>query len=296
MRLTHCIARIARALPPVALAALLSVPACRGDADGRGPGTNPPTAVEPAAPGAAEGDAAPQPATPPPAEGDAAPTAPTGEGDAAPTAPAPTGEADAAAAPPAGDAGAQGAAPSAAPTAGQTAELGQPAPGFTLNDLEGKPVSLADYKGKTVVLEWFNPDCPYVRHAYTEGPLKGMPGQHRGVVWLRINSGAEGQQGAGQARNQQAVQDWSLTEPMLLDMDGRVGKLYEAKTTPHMYVIDPQGTLVYRGAIDNAPLGRVQGDGEAVNYVAQALADLKAKQPVRVSDTRPYGCSVKYAK
>ncbi|PRP89995.1 putative peroxiredoxin bcp [Enhygromyxa salina] len=142
-----------------------------------------------------------------------------------------------------------------------TAVLGQPAPAFTLPDLDGAQVSLADFAGKTVVLEWFNPDCPFVRYAHGEGPLATLGNEQTkaGVVWLAINSGAPGKQGAGVERNKQAKAEWKIEHPILIDEDGAVGHSYGAKTTPHMFVINPAGELVYAGGLDNAPLGRVDG-------------------------------------
>jgi thiol-disulfide isomerase/thioredoxin len=180
----------------------------------------------------------------------------------------------------------------AAPAA---AQLGQLAPDFTLTDLDGKEHALSALRGKTVVLEWFNPGCPYVKHAHGEGGvLSTYPAEAtgQGVVWLAINSGAPGKQGHGVEANKQAVGGWKMGYPVLLDESGDVGRLYGAMTTPHIYVVDPAGKLVYRGAIDNRPLG--EGQGTAVNYVAKALADLGAGRGVATADTKPYGCSVKY--
>jgi peroxiredoxin len=174
-------------------------------------------------------------------------------------------------------------------------DLGE-APDFKLEDLEGKEVSLSQFKGKTVVLEWFNPGCPFVQYAHGKGPLKDM-GQRKiaeGVVWLAINSGAPGKQGAGVAANKKAAGEWSISYPILLDESGAVGKAYGAKTTPHMYVINAEGKLVYRGGLDNAPLGEVRGDSH-INHVESALAALAAGNPIETAEAQPYGCSVKYA-
>lgn len=181
------------------------------------------------------------------------------------------------------------------------AEVGQPAPAFTLTDLAGRQVSLSELAGKTVVLEWFNPDCPFVVYAYGEGPL-GAPkraaaitgAKVEDVVWLRINSGAPGQQGHGVARNARAVQDWSIAGPVLLDESGVVGKAYGAKTTPHIFVVGPDQKVAYVGGLDNAPRGRVE-DGSAYQYyTAMALGALASGQTPDPASTRPYGCSVKY--
>jgi len=183
----------------------------------------------------------------------------------------------------------------AAPAA--TAAVGQPAPDFTLTDLDGTAHHLADYRGKTVVLEWWNPQCPFVDYAHTKGPLTDMAAKEveQGVVWLTINSGAPGKQGAGEAASREGVQRFGMRNPVLLDEDGAVGHTYGALKTPHMFVVDEGGTLVYAGAIDNAPMGE-PNEGETVAYVAAALADLRAGKPVGTAETPPYGCTVKYAK
>jgi peroxiredoxin len=170
------------------------------------------------------------------------------------------------------------------------------APAFTLPDLDGKPVSLASFQGKTVVLEWFNPECPFVAYAHGEGPLKDMARQATagGVVWLSINSNAPGEQGHGPGINREAAKKWGMANPVLLDMDGAVGRAYGAKATPHMFVIAPAGDIVYRGALDDAPRGRAPSAG-GVNYVEQALAAVAAGKDPDVRETAAYGCSVKYA-
>jgi peroxiredoxin len=179
-------------------------------------------------------------------------------------------------------------------------EVGKPAPDFTLPDLDGKQVALSSFKGKTVVLEWFNPGCPFVKASHQKGSLKGTAKRHaeKGVVWLSINSGAPGKQGAGVEANREGKKSFELDNPILLDESGDVGRRYGATNTPHMYVIDPQGNLVYKGAIDNSPDGA--GDspegGKLVNYVDAALGDLGAGRPVAIQDTKAYGCSVKYEK
>lgn len=176
------------------------------------------------------------------------------------------------------------------------AELGEMAPDFTLMDLDGNEVSLSDYKGKTVVLEWFNPQCPFVVYAYEDGPLGDMAARYidQGVVWLVINSGAPGMQGAGIDINQNARDSWNMKADILLDETGEVGRMYKAKTTPHMFIIDEDGMLVYQGALDNAPRGSVQGS--YMNYVDAALSQIADGRPVTENDTKSYGCSVKYAK
>jgi peroxiredoxin len=183
--------------------------------------------------------------------------------------------------------------------AAAAADVGKPAPDFMLKDLDGKEVKLSSFKGKTVVLEWFNPECPFVKKSHTKGSLKGYAESvaPSGVVWLTINSGAPGKQGAGVDVNKKGAESFGLKNPVLLDEDGKVGKLYGATNTPHMYVIDPEGVLVYAGAIDNSPDGEGESPegGQLVNYVSEALAAVAAKQPVAKAKTRAYGCSVKYA-
>jgi peroxiredoxin len=178
------------------------------------------------------------------------------------------------------------------------ATVGKPAPDFKLKDLSGKEVALASFKGKVVVLEWFNPGCPFVKKSHTVGSLIDTAKRHTksGVVWLAINSGAAGKQGADPAMNTEAAKTWSLEHPILRDESGTVGKAYGATNTPHMFVIDKKGVLVYAGAIDNSPDGEgksAQG-GKLVNYVDAALADLAAGKPIRTPTSQAYGCSVKY--
>jgi peroxiredoxin len=183
----------------------------------------------------------------------------------------------------------------AAPTT--HAELGKPAPDFTLPDVDGKSVSLARAKGKVVVLEWFNPKCPFVKRNHELGPLKDMAArvEKTGVVWLSINSGAKGKQGNGVEATKFGIDKYGMTNPVLLDEDGKVGHAYGADHTPTMFVIDASGTLVYRGAIDNAPDGDTDLGAPFVNYVAAALADVAAGRAVATPETKAYGCGVKYA-
>jgi peroxiredoxin len=177
------------------------------------------------------------------------------------------------------------------------ARVGQPAPDFSLPDLDGKTVRLSDFKGKTVVLEWFNPECPYVKLAHEKGNLRTMAASEtgKGVVWLAINSGAPGKQGHGREVNAKGKADFGLTHPILLDETGKVGKSYGATNTPHMFVIDESGTLVYAGGLDDTRGGEPEA-GEAVkNHVALALEAVAAKRPVAEASTKAWGCSVKYA-
>ncbi len=193
------------------------------------------------------------------------------------------------------DSAASAAAAVSAPSEAPTARLGEPAPGFTLTDTDGRAHSLSDYAGKVVVLEWFNPECPFVRkqHVKTHNMLDTFEhARELGAVWLAVNSNAPGTQGNGLEKNRKAREDYGMEYPLLVDEDGAVGRLYGAKTTPHMFVIDERGVLIYRGAIDDNPspvdLGRV-------NYVREALDAHAAGKPVPEADTKPYGCSVKYA-
>ena len=185
----------------------------------------------------------------------------------------------------------------AAPRASAAAAVDKPAPAFKLVDSTGKTRSLAEFAGKTVVLEWTNPECPFVKKHYSGN----MQSQQRnatakGVVWLTINSSAQGKQGHvdGAAAERIRAQAKAAQTAYLLDPDGAVGRAYGAKTTPHMYVIDPKGVLRYAGAIDSIPSAD-QGDiAKATQYVPQALAELAAGKPVSVKVSRPYGCAVKY--
>jgi peroxiredoxin len=179
------------------------------------------------------------------------------------------------------------------------AKVGQPAPDFELTSMAGDKVRLSSFKGKTVVLEWFNPDCPFVRQAHTMGTLKGMGSreQNNGVVWLAINSAAVGQQGHGKETNQAGKERFGIDYPILFDEDGKVGKQYGATNTPHMYVINSEGTLVYMGALDNSRSGDPEdAEPELINYVADALAAVAEKRPVTTAETKAWGCSVKYAR
>ena len=181
-----------------------------------------------------------------------------------------------------------------------TAEVGKAAPDFTLTDIHGAKHSLAEFKGKTVVLEWVNPECPFVMKHYDHSgniPRTQQAATADGVIWLQINSGHPGAQGdydpakvaEWQKRNAVSATDY------FRDQDGKVGKLYDARTTPHLFVIDPAGTLVYAGGIDNIRSSRVEDIAKATNYVNAALSDLKAGRPVRTKHSQPYGCAVKYA-
>lgn len=180
-----------------------------------------------------------------------------------------------------------------------TVAVGQPAPDFTLTDSNGKSHQLSEFKGKTVVLEWHNPECPFVKKHYGAGNMQAQQVAAKGsdVVWLSINSGAPGKQGALDGAGANSYLSGAKASPAsyLLDPDGTVGKLYAAKTTPHMYVIDGGGTLQYVGAIDSTPSADSSDIPNSTQYVSQALAELQAGKAVSVATTQPYGCSVKYA-
>jgi peroxiredoxin len=179
-----------------------------------------------------------------------------------------------------------------------SAKVGAEAPDFELPDLDGKLVKLSSFRGKTVVLEWFNPGCPFVKASHTKGSLVDTAErqQRAGVVWLAINSGAKGKQGFGVEANREGKERFKLTHPILLDETGTVGRAYGAAHTPHMYVVDPKGTLVYRGAIDNSPdaEGESPSGGKLINYVESAISDVAAGKAVTTPETEAYGCSVKY--
>jgi peroxiredoxin len=179
------------------------------------------------------------------------------------------------------------------------AEVGKAAPDFTLTDINGKQHSLSDFKGKTVVLEWVNPECPFVVKHYDKSgnmPKTQKAATSDGVVWLQINSGHPGAQGDFDPAK---VSDWQKKNAVastayFRDQDGKVGKLYDARTTPHMYVIDPSGTLVYAGGIDDIRSSKAEDIAKANNLVLAALSDLKSGKPVQTKNSQPYGCSVKY--
>jgi hypothetical protein len=145
------------------------------------------------------------------------------------------------------------------------------------------------------VLEWFNPGCPFVVQAHEGGPLKDLATQQPDdVVWLAINSGAPGKQGADPAANVEAVAKWAMKHPVLMDPEGTVGKAYAASNTPQMVVVDPKGTLAYYGALDNAPFNEVKGGDKRLNYASDAIAAVRAGTTPEPARTKPYGCSVKY--
>jgi len=178
------------------------------------------------------------------------------------------------------------------------AKIGEPAPAFTATDTKGKTRTLASFKGKWVVLEWHNNGCPYVKRHYAGNMQKlQQDWTAKGVVWLTVISSAPGTQGYVTAAEADAyAKDVKATPTaILLDPKGDLGHLYEARTTPHMYVINPQGVLVYNGAIDNKPSTDPADNAAATNYVSAALREGMAGKPITTPTSRPYGCSVKYA-
>jgi peroxiredoxin len=177
-------------------------------------------------------------------------------------------------------------------------EPGDKAPGFTLKNTEGAEYSLQTYldDGNIVVLEWFNPDCPFIKkhHANHRTMNETFAAvKDEGVVWLAINSGAKGNQGNGLERNQKAVKEYEMLFPVLIDESGEVGRAYGAKTTPHMFIITPDGVVAYNGAIDDNRSADKLGE---TNYVAAALKEMAAGKMITTAETQPYGCSVKYGK
>ncbi len=177
--------------------------------------------------------------------------------------------------------------------------VGNQAPDFSLPDTYRKTVRLSDFKGKYVVLEWYNPDCPFVGKHYGSGNMQNLQKEFtsKGVVWLTIDSSAPGMQGNYQADqlNQISKKVGAARTALLLDSDGKVGREFGAKTTPDMYIIDPKGVLVYEGAIDNKRSTDIEDVKTATNYVRVALESAMAGKPVKTTTTQPYGCSVKYA-
>jgi peroxiredoxin len=179
-----------------------------------------------------------------------------------------------------------------------TAVVGQPAPTFTATDSNGKTVRLADFKGKPVVLEWTNADCPFVQKYYSGGDMQKLQADARkqGAVWLTINSGAPGKQGHidGAAANAKMRAQGFQSSAYLLDANGAIGRAYGARTTPHMFVIAPDGTLAYAGGIDSIPSANPTDIAKAEPLAKLALTQVVAGKPVETPTSRPYGCSVKY--
>jgi hypothetical protein len=186
----------------------------------------------------------------------------------------------------------------ATPVAANAINIGAPAPAFQASDADGKPVSLASLHGKTVVLEWTNNGCPFVGHMYASGMMQRLQRQAAadGVVWLTVISSAPGKQGylTGAEVGPWKTRVSAAPADVLLDPSGEIGRAYDARTTPDMYVIARDGRLVYAGAIDDNPSTNPADARTAKNYVVAALADLKAGRPISPAITKPYGCSVKY--
>ena len=178
------------------------------------------------------------------------------------------------------------------------AKIGDYAPEFTATASNGKTVRLTDYRGKYVVLEWHNNGCPYVGKHYNSGNMQRLQKQwtSQGVVWLTILSSAPGKQGyvTASEENDYLTKEQAAPTAALLDPTGEIGHLYDAKTSPQMVVIDPQGIVIYSGAIDDKPTTDLQDVPGASNYVSLALEEAMAGKPVQTPATRPYGCSVKY--
>jgi peroxiredoxin len=175
----------------------------------------------------------------------------------------------------------------------QPASVGGAAPAFAAKDLSGKTVALSDFKGKYVVLEWTNPDCPYVRKHYDSGNMPATQKQAtaKGAVWLSVST--------GDTHSASELQSWQKTKgaapsATLADTDGKLARAYGAKTTPHMYIVDPQGTLIYAGAIDSKASSNPSDIATATNYVDQALGEAMSGKTVSRAVTQAYGCSVKY--
>jgi peroxiredoxin len=175
---------------------------------------------------------------------------------------------------------------------------GQPAPNFRAVDVNGKPVSLADYRGKTVVLEWNNPNCPFVQKHYTSGNMQSLQQKNTasGVVWLSINSTSEAHSDylAPAKLSAWFAEQKAAPTAVVMDPKGEIGRVYGAKVTPHMYVIDAKGTLVYAGAIDDKRSANPADVRTSTNHVAVALGEVAAGKPVTTAATTAYGCTIKY--
>jgi peroxiredoxin len=178
-------------------------------------------------------------------------------------------------------------------------KVGTPAPAFTAVNSDGKTVNLNDYRGKTVVLEWTNDGCPYVRKHYGTGNMQALQKKwtDQGIVWLSVISSPVGEQGFadGARANSLTTERKATPTAVLLDPKQQVARAYAATSTPHMYIIKPDGVLAYAGGIDDKPTSRAADVKDAKNFVDEALAELKAGKPVSNSTTRAYGCTVKYS-
>lgn len=175
---------------------------------------------------------------------------------------------------------------------GTKADIGKLAIDFTLKDIDGKDVKLSSFKGKTIVLEWFSPACPACKFAYgKDGPMKELHERltKEGVVWLAVNSEDDARPASKVEANKAFLEKYKIGTRIVLDPSGAVGKAYGAKTTPHMFVIDTKGVLVYQGAIDNAPNGEVEKDAKKINYVDAAIKESTAGKAVTTPKTTSYG-------
>jgi peroxiredoxin len=176
--------------------------------------------------------------------------------------------------------------------------VGSTAPDFSVSDSKGKTQSASQYKGKYVVLEWFNPECPFVKKHYGSGNMQKLQEEFtgKGVVWLTIDSNAPGMQGNLTPEQANAkMAEWKThSTALLLDPDGKAGQIYGAKNTPHMFVINPEGKIIYEGAIDSKATPNPADIPSSTNYVKVALDESLAGKPVTTPSSRPYGCSVKY--
>jgi peroxiredoxin len=181
---------------------------------------------------------------------------------------------------------------------GQDLRVGKTAPDFSLNDPAGKLHQLQKYRGKYVVLEWVNYDCPFVKKHYDSGNMQSLQKKYTGkdVVWLAINSSAPGKQGNFSSEEilKRSKDHGAAFSAYLIDANGEVGRAYGAQTTPHMFIIDPQGQVIYTGGIDNIRSTKIEDISRAKNFVSMALDEALAGQPVSNSISKPYGCSVKY--
>jgi hypothetical protein len=182
--------------------------------------------------------------------------------------------------------------------AGAAPQIGQPAPDFTGTDSKGNPVRLSQYRGKTVVLEWTNADCPFTRKHYTSGNMQGVQAlaQKNGVIWLTVVSSAPGKQGYvnGPAADALTQSRGAVPTAVLLDPSGTLGRMYDAKTTPHMFVIDKNGALQYMGGIDSIATTDISDIPHAEPYLKEAMLAVAQGGPVAHPVTKPYGCSIKY--
>lgn len=184
-------------------------------------------------------------------------------------------------------------------SAAAEAIIGKAAPAFTGTAADGSTINLSSYKGKTVVLEWTNADCPFVKKHYESGNIPSLQKEAtaKGVVWLQVISSGPGNEGYVDGKEAIKLNGYRDAKPTntILDPEGKIGKLYEAKTTPHIFIVNAEGTLVYKGGIDSIASTKKDDIAKADNYVKAALTEIAAGKPVTQSSTKPYGCSVKYS-